>query len=236
MDCLEGMKDIPDESIDMILCDLPYGTTSCKWDNIIPFDSLWEQYERIIKPRGAMVFTAAQPFTTSLIYSNKKLFRYCWYWIKNQPTGFPFAKFQPMRCIEDVVVFYKAAPTYNAQGLVRLDRPIKNSGKSGEDCIYNVKSLSKPTETLFTNYPRQTLYFKCQRGLHPTQKPVELFEYLIKTYTNKGALVLDNCMGCGTTAIACINTHRNYIGFEQDKKYYNIAIERIKALERSKAF
>ncbi len=229
MDCLEGMKNIPDESIDMILCDLPYGTTECKWDNVIPFSPLWEQYERIIKPRGAMVFTAAQPFTTSLIYSNKKLFRYCWYWIKNQVTGFPFAKFQPLRCIEDIVVFYKQAPTYNPQGLVRLERPIKNSGKNGEDCVYKVNSLNKPTQTFYTNYPRQTLYFKCQReGLHPTQKPVELFEYLIKTYTNEGDVVLDNCMGSGTTAVACINTGRRFIGFENNKEYCETARYRIK--------
>lgn len=222
------MKAIPAESIDMILCDLPYGTTSCKWDSVIPFDKLWEQYERIIKADGAMVFTAAQPFTTSLIYSNKKHFRYCWYWIKNQVTGFPFAKYQPLRCIEDVVVFYKKRPTYNAQGLIRLETPLKRSGKNGEDCVYKVNSLGKDTETFYTNYPRQTIYVKCQReGLHPTQKPVELFEYLIKTYTNEGDLVLDNCMGSGTTAIACMNTGRNYIGFEMDNKYYNVAVKRI---------
>lgn len=229
MDCLEGMKLIPDGSIDMILCDLPYGTTSCKWDTVIPFEPLWEQYERIIKPRGAMVFTAAQPFTTSLIYSNKKLFRYCWYWIKNQVTGFPFAKIQPLRCVEDVVVFYKQTPTYNAQGLVRLEQPLKVPGKKLEESVYRVNSLNKDTETFYTNYPRQTLYIKCQReGLHPTQKPVALFEYLIKTYTNPGEIVLDNCIGSGTTAVACINTGRRFIGFEKDEGYYKIANQRIK--------
>lgn len=225
------MKLIPDGSIDMILCDLPYGTTSCKWDTVIPFEPLWEQYERIIKPRGAMVFTAAQPFTTSLIYSNKEHFRYCWYWIKNQVTGFPFAKIQPLRCIEDVVVFYKQTPTYNAQGLVRLDKPLKVPGKKGEDSVYRIKSLNKDTETFYTNYPRQTLYFKCQReGLHPTQKPVELFEYLIKTYTNPGEIVLDNCIGSGTTAVAALNTDRKFIGFEKEDKYFELANTRINDL------
>jgi site-specific DNA-methyltransferase (adenine-specific) len=228
MDCLEGMKQIPDGSIDMILCDPPYGTTNCKWDSIIPFGPLWEQYERIIKPRGAMVFTAAQPFTTTLINSNRRYFRYCWYWIKNQVTGFPFAKIQPLRCIEDVVVFYKQAPTYNAQGLIRVDDPIKCRGKKMRDSVYHVSSLGKDTQTHYKNYPRQALYFKCERGLHPTQKPVELFEYLIRTYTNQGEIVLDNCMGSGTTAVACINTGRNYIGFEKDPGYYEIAKERIK--------
>lgn len=237
MDCLEGMKTIPNKSIDMILTDLPYGVTNCKWDTVIQFELLWKQYERIIKDRGAMVFTAAQPFTTSLIYSNKRLFKYCWYWIKNQVTGFPFAKYQPLRCVEDVVVFYKQSPIYNPQGLVRLERPIKGAGKTGEDCVYEIQSLDKPYESFYTNYPRQTIHINCQReGLHPTQKPVELFEYLINTYTNPGQLVLDSCIGSGTTAIACINTGRQYVGFETDKKYYDIAIKRVEALEKSSTF
>lgn len=218
------MKLIPSGSIDMILTDLPYGTTDCKWDIVIPFEPLWQQYERIIKPNGAMVFTAAQPFTTSLIFSNRKLFRYCWYWIKNQVTGFPFAKIQPLRCIEDVVVFYKATPTYNAQGLVRLEQPLKVPGKKIKDSVYRVNSLNKDTETFYTNYPRQTLYFKCQReGLHPTQKPVALFEYLIRTYTNPGETVFDGCAGSGTTGKACINSGRNYILMEKDPEIYQVA-------------
>lgn len=175
-----------------------------------------------------MVFTAAQPFTTTLINSNRRHFRYCWYWIKNQVTGFPFAKIQPLRCIEDVVVFYKHTPTYNAQGLIRVDNPIKNRGKKIRDSVYHVSSLGKDTQTHYKNYPRQALYFKCERGLHPTQKPVELFEYLIRTYTNPGEVVLDNCMGSGTTAVACINTGRQFIGFETDPEYYEVALERIK--------
>lgn len=225
------MKQIKDQSIDMVLCDLPYGTTSCKWDTVIPFEPLWAQYERVIKKNGAMVFTAAQPFTTTLINSNKRLYRYSWYWIKNQVTGFPFAKYQPLRCVEDVVVFYKAFPTYNPQGLIRLDEPVTSKGKKYVDSIYKAKSLSRDTKAIFTNYPKQTLFVSCQReGLHPTQKPVALFEYLIQTYTNPGDIVLDNCMGSGTTAIACINTKRRFIGFEQDEKYCEIARKRIKEL------
>lgn len=226
MDCIAGMSGIEAESVDMILCDLPYGVTDCRWDSIIPFSLLWEQYERIIKPSGAIVLTASQPFTTKLIASNQKLFRYCWYWLKNQVTGFPFAKFQPLRCVEDICVFYKKAPTYNPQGLIKLEKPIKNKASGGKE-IYRY-GLANDYETLYTNYPRQTLSFKCQRdGLHPTQKPVELFEYLIRTYTNEGETVLDNCMGSGTTAIACINTKRKYIGFEIEEKYFKVAQERI---------
>lgn len=233
MDCLEGMKLIKDKSIDMILCDLPYGTTDCKWDSIIPFDKLWEQYNRIIKDNGAIVLTAAQPFTTALIQSNQKMFRYCWYWLKNQPTGFPFAKYQPMRCVEEIAVFYKHSPKYNPQGLIKLDKPIKNKAKTGEGGIYRVSGLDKDTETYFTNYPRQTLTFKCQRdGLHPTQKPIDLFEYLIRTYTEIGDIVLDNCIGSGTTAVACMNTGRKFIGFEKERKYYEIALDRIGTSKR----
>ncbi|MCU7380839.1 site-specific DNA-methyltransferase [Clostridiales Family XIII bacterium ASD5510] len=222
------MKRIADQSIDLILCDLPYGVTSCKWDTVIPLGSLWEQYKRIIKPRGVIALTAIQPFTTQLINSNRKMFRYCWYWIKNQVTGFPFAKKQPLRCVEDVVVFYKQAPTYNPQGLVRIDKGTRNGSSKAR--VYR-SGLDKNTLSYYKNYPRQTLNFKCQRdGLHPTQKPVALFEYIIRTYTNEGAVVLDNCIGSGTTAVACINANRNFIGFEIDQKYYQTAIGRIESL------
>lgn len=231
MDCIAGMVMYPDKSIDMILSDLPYGMTNCRWDSLIPFDALWSQYNRIIKDNGAIVLTACQPFTTRLISSQPKLFRYCWYWYKNMPTGFAFAKYQPLRCIEDICVFYEKQPTYNPQGIIILDKPIKNKGKHmpkcGE-CVYKMDgSLGKETETYITHYPRQLLEIKCERGLHPTQKPVELFEYLIKTYTNPGELVFDTCMGSGTTAVACINTGRNYTGFELDEKYYTTAVKRI---------
>ena len=231
MDCIAGMAMYPDKSIDMILSDLPYGITDCRWDNLIPFDALWSQYNRIIKDNGAIVLTACQPFTTKLISSNLKMFKYCWYWYKNMATGFANAKKQPLRCVEEVCVFYKSQPTYNPQGLIILDKPIKRSGikcSDKEEFVYKYNSHSKPTETYVTHYPRQVLEIKCQHdGLHPTQKPVELFEYLIKTYTNPGELVLDTCMGSGTTAVACINTGRNYTGFELDEKYYTTAVKRI---------
>lgn len=235
LDCIAGMMRIPNESVDMILCDLPYGVTDCKWDSIIPFDMLWDQYKRIIKPRGAIVLTALQPFTiqpftTALINSNRRMFKYCWYWFKNQVTGFPFAKFQPLRCVEDICVFYKQTPKYNPQGLQLLDNPKAHKRKNcSKDYIYDTSTLGKPYTSRYTNYPRQILNIKCQRdGLHPTQKPVELFEYLIKTYTDESDVVLDNCMGSGTTAIACLNTNRQFIGFEIEEKYFNVACERIK--------
>lgn len=230
MDCIEGMQQMKDKSVDMILCDLPYGITGCKWDSLIPFDLLWNEYERIIKDNGAIVLTSSQPFTTQLINSNRKLFKYTWYWIKNQVTGFPFAKFQPLRCVEDICVFYKRTPTYNPQGLIELDKPKVCKRKiNSSELVYDKNTLSGEYVTRFTNYPRQTLEFKCQRdGLHPTQKPVALFEYLIKTYTNEGNVVLDNCMGSGTTAVACVNTSRNFIGFELDEGYWRVGVSRVK--------
>lgn len=228
MDCLAGMGMLPDTCIDMVLTDLPYGTTDGDWDVMLPLPKLWEQLYRVTKPRAAMVFTAAQPFTTELISSNRKHFRYCWYWHKNQVTGFPFAKFQPLRCVEDIVVFYRQAPIYNPQGLVALEKPIKSKGRQYTAAgIYRAGGLEKDSMQKYTNYPRQVLTFPCQReGLHPTQKPVALFEYLIRTYTEPGQLVLDCCMGSGTTAVACRNAERHYVGFEINRKFYNIAISR----------
>jgi len=222
------MQQLPDKSIDMILCDLPYQMTDCIWDKLLPMEELWIQYKRVIKDNGAIVLTCAQPFTTDLISSNRKMFRYCWYWNKNQVTGFPFAKFQPLRCVEEIAVFYKKTPVYNPQGLIEIEQPVKKTRTVTKDNVYDIETLSKPYVPKYTNYPRQTLNFKCQReGLHPTQKPVALFEYLIKTYTNEGEVVLDNCMGSGTTAIACINTKRDFIGFEIDKAYFSTANKRI---------
>lgn len=227
-DCMEGMKEIPDKSIDMILCDLPYGVTDCHWDKVIPLDKLWQEYKRVIKENGAIVLTAAQPFTTTLIQSNLRWFRYCWYWKKNCSTGFVNSKYQPLRRMEDIVVFYKKAPTYHPQGLVKLIEPkfipARNNDKGGH--VYR-KILAHAYTREYTNYPTNLLEIKCERGLHPTQKPVELFEYLIRTYTNEGETVLDNCMGSGTTAVACIQTGRNYIGFETDEAYFHLAQERI---------
>ena len=227
-DCLEGMKDLPDSSIDLILCDLPYGTTACKWDAIIPFEPLWEQYNRIAKDNAAIVLFSAQPFTTKLINSNLKQFRYCWYWKKNNATGGQFCKVQPMRCIEDICVFYKKKPTYNPQGLVKLDKPIVNKPNLLTD-IYDWQG--KQSVQLYTNYPKHILEFAKDKGsLHPTQKPVALLEYLIKTYTNEGETVLDNCMGSGSTGVAAINTNRQFIGFELENKYFKIAEQRITAV------
>lgn len=227
-DCLELMKNIPDGSIDMILCDLPYGTTECKWDSIIPLDKLWEQYMRIIKENGVVVLTSAQPFTTKLIESNIKHYKYNWYWVKNIVTGFCFAKYQPMRKVEDICVFYKKAPKYNPQGLVAIENPKPKVRKKMErdDWIYR-DTLNGEFTPQWTNYPNNVLEFKSERGYHPTQKPVSLFEYLIKTYTDEEMVVLDNCMGSGTTGVACVNTNRRFIGMELDEKYFNIAKQRI---------
>ena len=229
-DCLEIIKEIPDQSIDMILCDLPYGTTTCKWDNIIPFEPLWEQYNRIIKDNGAIVLFAAQPFTTKVINSNLKDYRYNWYWKKNITIGFSYARFQPMRCIEDVCVFYKKAGKYNPQGLSKSLKPKKvRNDKNG----INDHSLNKEYKPQYTGYPNHLLSFPKEFGLHPTQKPVELLEYLIKTYTNEGETVLDNCMGSGSTGVACINTNRNFIGIELDEEYFEIAKKRIEDVSNS---
>lgn len=231
MDCLEGMKEIPDRSIDMILCDLPYGTTSCRWDTVIPFESLWEHYERVIKDNGVIALTAQTPFDKVLGCSNLKLLRYEWVWVKAQGTGSMNSNRMPLKKHENILIFYKYLPKYNPQfsegnPYVKIRSKIDvNSvyGKTGTIDGYVAINSGK-------RYPTSVLHFKRDsiRRLHPTQKPVALFEYLIKTYTDKEDLVLDNCIGSGTTAIACINTGRNYIGFEIDKKYFTIAEKRIK--------
>lgn len=236
INCLEGMKHIPDKSVDMILTDLPYGMTDCKWDNIIPFNDMWEQYNRIIKDNGAIVLFSAQPFTTKLIYSNLKHFRYCWYWVKPQVTGFALAKKQPLRVVEDICVFYKKQPCYNPQGLIKLKEAKEQTRKTKQtDKLYGA-ALEKSYVSRYTNYPKQTLFYSRQsKGrLHPTQKPLALCEYLIKTYTNAGDVVLDSCAGSGTTLLAAKNTGRQYIGFETDEKYYNTAFKRLNATERNK--
>lgn len=227
-DCLKLMKDIPDGSVDLVLCDPPYGTTELKWDSVLPFDQLWAEYDRLLKPNGAAVLFSVQPFTTQLIASNLKAFRYCWYWLKNQPTGFTFAKYQPMRRIEDISVFYKKHPTYNPQGLELIEKPTTKRNK-------NLKAPGSVRETFrglytprFKNYPKNVLQFDCERGLHPTQKPVPLLEYLVKTYTNEGDTVLDNCMGSGSTGVAVKRVGgRHFIGIEQNQVYFDIAQKRI---------
>ena len=220
-ECIEGMKKIPDKSIDMILCDLPYGTTACKWDTIIPFEPLWEQYERVIKDNGAIVLTASQPFTTKLIDSNIDLFRNCWVWNKKISGNPLLAKHQPLKVHEDICVFSKKRHNYYPQ--MRKGKMRKKGG--GRSKLFDMEMSAKYSDEY---YPISIIEFSnAKRGVHPTQKPVALFEYLIKTYTNEGETVLDNCMGSGTTAIACINTNRKYIGFELDKEYYKASIERI---------
>jgi site-specific DNA-methyltransferase (adenine-specific) len=244
-DCLEGMKRIPDKSVDMILCDLPYGTTACKWDVIIPFDKLWEQYERVIKDNGSIVLTASQPFTSALVMSNPKLFRYEWIWHKKQGCNFNQAPCMPLKIQENILVFSKATIAYNSknkmqyfpQGVSDVKKLCKARGVAS-DHLPNRRAHSEFHQR-GTNYPTDIITFaKEGKWMHPTQKPVALFEYLIKTYTLQSgqkhghsvqvATVLDNCMGSGTTAIACINTGRNYIGFEKEEKYYNIIQDRIK--------
>lgn len=230
-DCLEKMNKIKNNSIDLILCDLPYGITDCGWDNIIPFEQLWKQYNRIIKKNGAIVLFSSQPFTTKLINSNLKNYKYSWYWIKNKCTGYPFAKHQPMRKVEDINVFYKTKPLYVPQGLIKLDKPIIKKRKNkinNNDNIYKENTLIKEYMVKYTNYPNNVLFFnKETKTVHPTQKPNALLEYLIKTYTKKSDLILDNCMGSGSCGVAAANTGRNFIGIEMDKEYFNIAKNRI---------
>ena len=239
-DCLEGMKRIPDKSVDMILCDLPYGTTACKWDTIIPLEPLWEQYERVIKDNGAIVLTAGQPFTTALIQSNIRNFKHMWYWNKETGGAFATAKYRPLSIVEDICVFTKSGERVNYYPIMEDAKPENirpaNKGSSVSEAIPVASGVARSREgyDIKKRYPRNVLTYNGRarelnslNRVHPTQKPVALFEYLIKTYTNEGETVLDNCMGSGTTAIACLNTDRQYIGFELDEGYYNIAQDRI---------
>ena len=230
-DCLELMKDISSASVDLILTDPPYGTTNCRWDTIIPFDPMWEQLKRIIKPNGAICLFGGEPFSSALRMSNIKNFKYDWYWQKTTPTGFLNAKKQPLRNIETISVFYSKQPIYNPQKTHGHKRKVslakhKQNCKKAEE--YNDYGLASYDST--ERYPTQILQFKTDRqksALHPTQKPVALLEYLIKTYTNEGETVLDFTMGSGSTGVACVNTNRNFIGIELDEGYFNIAKKRI---------
>ena len=227
--CLELMSDIDDKSIDMILCDLPYGTTACKWDTIIPFEPLWEQYKRIIKDNGAIVLTASQPFTSALVMSNPKMFRYEIIWEKERPTNIFFVKKQIAKVHENVLIFYKHQPDYNPQ--MEKSMGVNRKLYDGNESKTHLRQKYKSSEdyNYKIRYPRSVQKINRQNLIahHPTQKPVALFEYLIKTYTNEGELVLDNCAGSGTTAIACLRTNRNYILIEQEGKYCDIANKRI---------
>ena len=237
-DCLEEMTGIESGSIDLVLTDPPYGTTACKWDSIIPLAPMWEHLKRVTKKHGAIVLTGSQPFTSALGASQIKMLKYCWYWRKSRATGHLNAKRMPMKDIEDVLVFYSATPNYNPQGIIPLGKIQKNSasdmsrGVTSEatSVVTGGISLKEYTQD-FTNYPRQLIEFESEgKTVHPTQKPVALMEYLIKTYTNEGDTVLDFTMGSGTTGVACKNLNRNFIGIELDTEYFKIAEKRIKGL------
>lgn len=222
-DCLEKMKDIPDGSIDMVLCDLPYGITQNKWDSVIPFEPMWIQLKRVTKENSAIVLFGDQPFTSALVMSNVKMFKYMWVWIKNNATGHLNAKRKPMSIFEDVVVFSSGSPVYHPQGLIPFNKKVRR-GHNGSNYGFSGKENFQE----FTNYPLDVICFDLDTNkLHPTQKPIALCEYLIKTYTNEGDTVLDNCMGSGTTGIACKNLNRNFIGIELDHEYFKVAERRI---------
>lgn len=222
-DCLERMKEIPDGSVDAVICDPPYQVTACKWDTIIPLEPMWEQLKRIIKPNGAIVMTASQPFTTTLIASNMKMFKYCWVWEKTAATGHLNAKRMPMKNAEDVLVFYSKQPTYNPQGLKPLGKVVRRGSNGG---CYGKSGNENLQE--FTNYPRTIQKFASEgKTVHSTQKPVALMEYLIRTYTNEGETVLDFAFGSGTTGVAAKNLNRSFVGIEMDENYFEIAKKRI---------
>ncbi len=236
----KGMRILPDKSIDMILCDLPYGRTVCKWDKIIPLEPMWKQLKRVIKPNGAIVLTASQPFTTILIASNMKMFKYCWYWNKVKSSSFMNAKNAPMKKIENVCIFSYGTIAncscklmkYNPQGLIVCGktRPPKNNSVPSQSTIGKRPSRANSYKQEFTNYPDDLIEFPFENNpVHSTQKPIALMEYLIKTYTNEGDVVLDNCIGSGTTAVACKRLNRHYIGYEISKEYVKIAKTRVEA-------
>ena len=239
-DCLKEMFDIPDNSVDMVCCDMPYGTTACKWDTVLPLDMLWYHYKRICKDNAAIVLNASQPFTTTLIHSNLKFFRYEWIWEKDKPSNFALANKQPMKYHENILIFSFGACRYNkieSSG----HKPMNAQAKYGRTTNSSVpdidvkkryaggKTTRNPKSIQVFNTPKHNTIDKS--GLHPTQKPVALIEYLIKTYTNEGDTVLDNCMGSGTTGVACKNLGRDFIGIELDEKYFEIAKQRIEGTQ-----
>ncbi len=236
-DCLERMKEIPDGSVDLILADPPYGTTACKWDSVIPLEPMWAELKRVIKPNGAILLFGSEPFSSKLRFSNFEQYKYDWYWLKNKTSGFVHAKNKPMKNLELISVFSsgttvhvsqsKNRMTYNPQGLVKVNKTIK-SGKNRFGTVAGKRPSHKDEFTQeYTNYPKMTLEFNCEHGLHPTQKPTDLLEYLIKTYTQEGETVLDFCMGSGTTGLAAKNLNRKFIGIEKDEKYFEIAKKRL---------
>ena len=232
-DCLERMKEIPDGSVDLILADPPYQTTSCAWDSIIPLDQMWAELKRIAKPNAAIVMTAAQPFTTTLIASNMQMFKYCWVWDKHIPRGFQVAKYRPMNRHEDVCVFGNGKIKYNPQ-MIERDKPVtvKNYSKKQKVSSNDIGKYNDESKSFtYTHRNPDTIIEGCWEAnagkVHPTQKPVALMEYLIKTYTNENETVLDFCMGSGTTGLAAKNLNRNFIGIEKDAGYFEIAKQRL---------
>lgn len=231
-DCMELMSRIPDGSIDMVLSDLPYGTTRCRWDAPINLQELWKQYRRVVKENGTIVLFSAQPFTTELISSNKAMYRYEWIWRKTQPSGFMNAKKMPLRTHENIEIFYRKPPTYNPQmthGHQRKTATAYGTRESDGNSCYGREERNYTYDST-DRYPVDVLQYSTgdkTKRLHPTQKPVDLLEYLVKTYTNPGETVLDNCMGAGSTGVACLNTGREFVGIELDPEYYQIAKERI---------
>lgn len=234
-DCLELMKDIPDGSVDMILADLPYGTTACKWDTIIPFEPLWAEYKRIIKKNGAIVLTATQPFASVLVMSNPKGFKHEWVWDKVRPSGFQVAKHKPMQRHENVLVFTSKGERVNYFPIMEMrDKPVKGRVASSSESS-PLKYSDGKTRIYTHKNPQSIIVFpKPNRTIHPTQKPVALFEYLIKTYTNEGDLVLDNVAGSGTTGVACQNLNRKYILIEKEEEYINVIKDRLEELKGGK--
>lgn len=231
-DCLEVMKQIPDHSIDMILCDLPYGTTKNTWDSIIPLDKLWQQYKRVVKNNGAIALFAQTPFDKVLGASNLDMLKYEWIWVKDNGTGFLNAKKMPLKIHENILVFYSSPPKYNPQMRTGFKPYSQKSGKASSNYGSQIQVV---TTNNGERYPIDVVKFSRDKGkFHPTQKQVELLEYLIKTYSDENEVILDNCMGSGSTGVACINTNRNFIGIELDEKYFNIAKNRIDESAKSK--
>ena len=241
-DCLEIMKGIPDKSVDMILCDLPYGTTACKWDSVIPFEPLWERYNRIIKKDGAILLFAQEPFSSQLINSNIHKFKYKWIWQKTKSTGFPMANYRPLKSYEEIILFSDAPCTYtkngsdgvyNPQGLKECNRIKKRTSSKHLTTSSSGGNMESEYVVKFENYPKDIISYSNgkKKNIHPCEKPIDLLEYLINTYTNKNEIILDNTMGSGSTGVACVNTGRKFIGIELDKKYFNIAQSRINQAE-----
>ena len=226
-DCLEAMKDIPDGSVDMCLTDPPYGTTACKWDSVIPFEPMWKELKRIVKPKGAICLFGSQPFTSTLVGSNLDGFRYEWVWEKEQGVNFQLAKIQPLKAHENIVMFANESMRYFPQGTQNCNITKSNINKTTHLAhLASEKHRAQYVQTV-TNYPKSIIKFNRERGLHPTQKPVELLRYLLKTYTLEGEAVLDFTMGSGSTGVACMLENRKFIGIEKDANYFEIAKNRI---------